>query len=219
MYNTDLPDRAELPSAARLVRSTIVAVLVAAVLLVTTILPAEFGIDPTGIGRALGLAQMGEIKASLAANAKAAEVAPIPSARPAKPVIEESVAAQPVAARPPPTTSTTGTATQRQDTVTVTLKHGQAAEFKLAMRKDASVRYEWSTAGVPVNYDAHGDPVNAPKDFYHGYGKGRNRTDDSGTLTAAFDGKHGWFWRNRSGAEATITLRTSGEYEKIERVL
>ena len=194
MYNTDLPDRAELPGTARLVRSTVVAALVAAALLVTAILPAEFGIDPTGIGRALGLAQMGEIKASLAA-------------------------APPVVARPPSITSTTGAATQRQDTVSVTLKHGQAAEFKLAMRKDASVRYEWSTAGVPVNYDAHGDPVNAPKDFYHGYGKGRNRTEDSGTLKAAFDGKHGWFWRNRSGADATITLRTRGEYEKIERVL
>ena len=219
MYNTNLPDRAELPGTARLVRSTVVAALVAAALLVTAILPAEFGIDPTGIGRALGLAQMGEIKASLAANANAGEMAPATSTGPAKPVVEESVVARPVVAEPPSTVSTTGAPTQRQDTVTVTLKHGQAAEFKLAMRKDASVRYEWSTAGVPVNYDAHGDPVNAPKDFYHGYGKGRNRTEDSGTLKAAFDGKHGWFWRNRSGAEATITLRTRGEYEKIERVL
>lgn len=219
MFNTDLPDRAELPSTARLLRSTVAAALVAVALLVTAILPAEFGIDPTGIGRALGLAQMGEIKASLVANASSGEGAPATSARPAKPVIEEPLAASSVATGPPFTVSTTGAATQRQDTVSVTLKNGQAAEFKLAMRKDASVRYEWSTAGVPVNYDAHGDPVNAPKDFYHGYGKGRNRTDDSGTLKAAFDGKHGWFWRNRSGADATITLRTSGEYEKIERVL
>ena len=111
------------------------------------------------------------------------------------------------------------TAPAWQDTTSVTLKHGEAAEIKLAMRKDANVRFEWSTAGVPVNYDTHGDPVKAPKDFYHGYGKGRNKTGDAGTLQAAFDGKHGWFWRNRSGAEVTITLRTSGEYEKVERVL
>lgn len=219
MYNTDLPTRADLPSSGRLLRSTAIAALIAGVLLVTTILPAEYGIDPTGVGRAIGLARMGEIKASLVAEAKAGDMAPTASAHPAKPVIEGSVAARSIAAGPPSTVPAAGAATQRQDTVTVTLKHGQAAEFKLAMRKDASVLYEWSTAGVPVNYDAHGDPVNAPKDFYHGYGKGRNRTEDSGTLKAAFDGKHGWFWRNRSGAEATITLRTSGEYEKIERVL
>ena len=202
MYNTDLPDRAELPGTARLVRSTVAAALVAATLLVTAILPAEFGIDPTGIGRALGLAQMGEIKASLAAGPRTGDAAssPGPQSTPAPVAVEAA-----------------GTASQ--DTVTVTLKHGEAAEIKLTMRKDASVRYEWSTGGVPVNYDTHGDPVGAPKDFYHGYGKGRNRTGDAGTLQAAFDGKHGWFWRNRSGTEATITLKTSGDYGKVERVL
>lgn len=202
MYNTDIPDRADLPSTARLVRSTVVAALVAAALLVTAILPAEFGIDPTGIGRALGLAQMGEIKASLAAGPKAGDAKPPagPQSSPAPAVAEVSGMAS-------------------QDTVAITLKHGEAAEIKLTMRKDASVRYEWTTSGVPVNYDTHGDPVDAPKDFYHGYGKGRNRTGDAGTLRAAFDGKHGWFWRNRSGAEATITLKTRGDYAKAERVL
>ena len=81
------------------------------------------------------------------------------------------------------------------------------------------VNFEWTAVGGPVNFDAHGDPVNAPKGFYHGYGKGRNETSNKGTLQAAFDGKHGWFWRNRSGTEVTITLKTSGEYEKIERVI
>lgn len=53
----------------------------------------------------------------------------------------------------------------------------------------------------------------------HGYGKGRIETTKTGTLQAAFDGKHGWFWRNRSGAEVTFTLKTNGEYDKIKRVL
>lgn len=101
----------------------------------------------------------------------------------------------------------------------VRLKPGQGAEIKLTMRKDATVRYEWMTQGGPVNYDTHGDPANAPKDFYHGYGKGRNTASDAGTLQAAFDGAHGWFWRNRSGAEVTVTLKTSGDYEQIKRVL
>jgi hypothetical protein len=52
----------------------------------------------------------------------------------------------------------------------------------------------------------------APKDFYHGYGKGRNETTQSGELQAAFDGTHGWFWRNRTNGEVTITLETSGDY-------
>jgi hypothetical protein len=38
-------------------------------------------------------------------------------------------------------------------------------------------------------------------------------------LSAAFDGAHGWFCRNRLSAEVTITLNTSGDYMKIKRVL
>lgn len=219
MYNTDLPTRAELPSTGQLLRSTAIAVLVAGGLLVTAILPAEYGIDPTGIGRAIGLAQMGEIKSSLIAEANAREKTPTASVRPeSAPAGPSSIAAAPGAVSPS-TAAPMDTAPAWQDTTSITLKHGEAAEIKLAMRKDASVRFEWSTAGVPVNYDTHGDPVKAPKDFYHGYGKGRNKTGDAGTLKAAFDGKHGWFWRNRSGSDATITLKTSGAYEKIERVL
>ena len=50
MYNANKPNLDELPSSPQLIRSTIVAALVAVVLLVTIILPAEYGIDPTRIG-------------------------------------------------------------------------------------------------------------------------------------------------------------------------
>ncbi len=78
------------------------------------------------------------------------------------------------------------------------------------MIKGAKVNYSWSANGGKVNYDTHGDPFNAPEGFYHGYGKGRSQPGDSGILTAAFDGVHGWFWRNRTDKEITITLKTEG---------
>lgn len=59
------------PTPRTLVRSTAIAVAVAAAILVTTVLPAEYGIDPTGVGRVLGLTQMGEIKTRLAKEAAA----------------------------------------------------------------------------------------------------------------------------------------------------
>ena len=71
MYNSDIPSRAELPSARRLLRSTLLALIAAIVILITIVLPAEYGIDPTGIGRVLGLAEMGEIKVQLAEEAAA----------------------------------------------------------------------------------------------------------------------------------------------------
>ena len=59
----------ELPSTAQLVRSTALAAASAVVLLLTVVLPAEYGVDPTGIGRLLGLTEMGEIKTRLAREA------------------------------------------------------------------------------------------------------------------------------------------------------
>ncbi|NMG15118.1 transmembrane anchor protein [Aromatoleum bremense] len=236
MYNTDLPTRAELPGTGKLLRSTAIAALIATGLLITTILPAEYGIDPTGAGRALGLTQMGEIKISLASEANAGEAAPAGGVAPtvsSPPRAAIAVATAPAphghehehsAAAAPVVTSRSEPAAAevvpaRQHTVTISLKPGKAAEVKLTMQKDASVRYEWSTVGGAVNYDTHGDPVKAPKGFYHGYSKGKNETANAGTLQAAFDGKHGWFWRNRSAAEVTVTLKTSGDYAQIERVL
>lgn len=235
MYNTDFPSRAELPSTGQLLRSTLLAALIAAGLLVTTVLPAEYGIDPTGIGRALGLTPMGEIKISLAAEAHAEEraadavapsqpaaqvpapvaaVVPAVAPAPAEATAPVVAAAAPVAVPPTPAAEA-----QRKDTMSVTLKPGQGAEIKLTMNKSSLVRYEWTSTGAGVNFDTHGDPHDAPKGFYHGYGKGRSQTGDKGELTAAFDGKHGWFWRNRSGSDVTVTLRTQGDYDKIERVL
>ena len=59
------------PSARSLWRSTAAALALALTVLFTIVLPAEYGVDPTGIGRVLGLTQMGEIKVRLAREAAA----------------------------------------------------------------------------------------------------------------------------------------------------
>ncbi len=70
MSNPDTPVTQN-ASLRKLVRSTLIALVVAVALLVTVVLPAEYGIDPTGVGRVLGLTRMGEIKTRLAKEAAA----------------------------------------------------------------------------------------------------------------------------------------------------
>ena len=214
MYNTELPNRAELPTSWQLIRSTVIAVVTAGVLLTAAVLPAEYGIDPTGIGNALGLKKMGEIKTTLAREA-AGEAQRSPPPADAAPSAANTTSKTQAAASPSPTPEPTG----KTDEVTVSLKPGQAAEVKLDMRKGAKVTYEWTVSGGAVNVDAHGDPVNPPAGFYHGYGKGRQMSRDAGVMQAAFDGKHGWYWRNRSSSAVTLTLSTQGQYTAIKRVL
>ena len=214
MYNTQIPQDVELPSTKKLVKSTIIAAVSAAVVLVTVVMPAEYNIDPTGVGKVLGLTTMGEIKQSLAqesengmgeavSNTISSEAASETNIQSSMPIGEAEKMLMP--------------AIQKQQ-MTVELKPGQATEIKLAMPESASVNFKWTTSGGGLNYDTHGDPVSAPKGFYHGYGKGRNETQQTGTLTAAFDGKHGWFWRNRTESPVSVTLEVEGQFSDMKKV-
>lgn len=207
MYNTDLPTRAELPSSQQLLRSTLIAIVIAAVLLVTVVLPAEYGIDPIGIGRVVGLTQMGEIKRTLAAEAESDRVADASG--------RASVQTGNASPQPPAQVGMETQPAAKTDEMSVTLKPGEGNEVKLEMSKGEKASYEWSTAGGAVNHDLHGEGAN---NAFLGYKKGTQVERDAGELIAAFDGTHGWFWRNRTAGDVTVTVRTTGEYRSIKRM-
>ncbi len=227
MFNANKPDVSELPSSSQLLKSTGIAAVVAGALLVTVVLPAEYGVDPTGAGSLLGLTEMGRIKMQLANEAAidAAADATLPAPEiPAS--VQETLppATQPTApATAPPVTATPSTqaaapaapsTTVARDESVVTLGPDEGFEIKLVMEKGAKATYEWFTDGPGVNYDTHADGEGIK---YHGYGKGTNTPRQSGELVAAFKGQHGWFWRNRTDEDVTITLRTSGEYTDLKQ--
>ena len=209
MHNANKPDLSELPSAAKLLRSTMIAAATAAVILVAVVLPAEYGVDPTRIGSVLGLTEMGRIKMQLAGEA---EAEPVLAATVDAP--QATAAAEPDAPEIAPEVAPEVTNAWR-DEISFTLAADAAAEFKLIMKEGALAQFEWYTDGAKANYDTHAD---RPGVDYHNYDKG-SLARQEGSLVAAFDGSHGWFWRNRSGAPLTITLKTRGDYSKIKRVL
>ncbi|MDP2212946.1 transmembrane anchor protein [Phenylobacterium sp.] len=206
MYNANKPTAAELPSTGQLLKSTGIAAVIATALLVTVVLPAEYGVDPTRIGSVLGLTEMGRIKIQLAAEAQAEEASLATAAfTPAAAPAASTTAIAPAAETPG----------ERSDETVLTLEPDQAAEIKLVMAEGARVRFTWTSSGGAINYDTHADRPGTP---YHGYGKGTEQRVE-GELAAAFDGSHGWFWRNRTGEPVTITLRTEGAYSEVKRVV
>ncbi len=215
MFNSQMPRLEDLPTSKQLIRSTIIAAATAGAILVAVILPSEYGVDPIGAGKFLGLTEMGQIKMQLAEEAAADAAADAAAkAENDRAIIEraagggaQSTPAQPVVP---------GAVAGRNDVTSLTLAPNEGAEVKLTAARGARIAFNWSVEGGHVNYDTHAD---APGISYHGYGKGRESTGEQGELVAAFDGKHGWFWRNRSGAPVTITLRTQGEYSEVKRVV
>lgn len=221
MYNSDTPLRAELPSSKQLLRSTILAAIAALVLLIAVVLPAEYGIDPTGAGRALRLTEMGDIKQQLEAEAAADAAAPAAQSPAAGMLgMATASAAEPpagaaVAAAPKASAQAAAPKIAWRDEMPVTLTPGEGTEIKLKMAEGAKAQYAWVVEGGAVNFDTHGD---APGKSIS-YEKGRGVSSDAGVLEAAFTGNHGWYWRNRGQSNVTVILRTRGDYTEIKKML
>jgi len=205
MHNIVQPAPNGLPSARQLLRSTLLALIAASAILLTIVLPAEYAIDPTGAGRALGLTQMGEIKMQLAAEAAAdaARDAEYATERTTKRTAARSVAAS---------SSQPAADTGWRDETRVVIAAGRGTEVKLVMRAGEVAHYRWEAAGGLVNFDlhAHGDDGETIS-----FEKGRAVASHTGVIDAAFDGEHGWFWRNLGEADVTLILHTRGQYADI----
>ncbi|MEH6409052.1 MAG: transmembrane anchor protein [Hyphomonas sp.] len=212
MFNSNLPNKHELPTTVQLLRSTGVALVIATMALFGAVLPAEYGVDPTGLGRLLGLTQMGEIKQQLAEEATVEETVSVPD-----PI--ELAAAAPVAEvkRSEPSADVVNAVPVWADEISLTFAPDEAAEVKLVMIEGAAAEYDWSVDAGDLNYELHADFPDG--DGFHSYKKARGVTGDIGEFTAAFDGAHGWYWRNRSGVDVTVTLRIRGNYSEVKRLM
>lgn len=202
MYNAKQPTEKDLPSSAQLLKSTIIAIIMIVILFVMVILPAEYGTDPTGVGKLLGLKEMGDIKMSLleeSQNESLQESEPFS-------IDTDSVEAEKISD------------TINEDVVEITIEPGKAIEIKLEMKIGDVVQYEWRTIKGGLNYNLHGDGYKGSKKSIN-YKKGRMVSSDSGELKAEFDGYHGWFWRNREKFSVTVILQTSGDYIRIKQML
>jgi hypothetical protein len=201
MYNTPQPRPEDLPSKAQLFRASVLAAIGAVVILVTVYLPAEHAIDPTGVGRVLGLTEMGEIKRELAEEA--AEDAALHGDQSSS-LIDDVFGLFVGAAHAQDAWT---------DTVTFTLAPGATAEIKLVMAAGDVAPYAWIAEGGRINFDlhAHGDGQSID------YARGRGETAGEGSIEAPFAGEHGWFWRNRDDAAVTVTLQLRGAYSELVR--
>ncbi len=201
MFNTERPSLEELPSSAQLIRSTVIAGASAVAILVTVVLPAEYGIDPTGVGRVLGLQEMGEIKSQLADEAEADRKL---ESQDQSSLLNDVLGLFVGSAH-------AQEAEVWQDETSFILTPGESAEWKLVMEEGATAEYRMVVTGGRVNFDLHG----------HGggqsitYEKGRGSTGAEGTIEAAFAGEHGWFWRNRDSGDVSVMVQVRGDYSEI----
>lgn len=183
----------DLPSTPTLLKATGIAIAVAGLILITTILPAEYGIDPTGLGKHLGLSAMKPVSAP-------AE----PQTAASSPVLKSARSAVWKSATP-----------YRSDEMSLTLQPGEGSEIKARMKSGEHLVFSWVAEGGAVNFDMHGEAVNATGDEFTSYWMGQGKTSGHGAFEAPMDGTHGWYWSNPGQRAVTVRVMVSGYFGEL----
>jgi hypothetical protein len=197
---------------ARVLRATALMALVAAVLTVVVILPAEFGRDLTGFGRLTGLTRLAAVRAAAAGSIAAA----VPATATAELAVAATGAPTGVLAHPVPVVEWSHAHGGRYASgkFQVQLEPYAEIEYKATLVRGEPLLYRWSVReGSAVHYEFHGEPTEGQwvKDFYESYQLGEG-TGGQGSMVAPFTGHHGWYWVNLSGRPITIDVELLGYY-------
>jgi hypothetical protein len=195
-------------SGKNLVGATIFALLLAGVILVVAVLPAEYGIDPIGIGGLLGLTQM----SAEGGNAAPTDLKALAEAKPT-PIGNKQLSTPPVLTD----WNRDQTGRYKVDIRKFELPAGGQIEFKYQIRKGSNLVYSWESTGK-VKYEFHGEPNAGPNGTYQSYAKDDKEGVErgNGSFTAPFSGIHGWYWENAGSTPVTVTLRSAGFYSQAE---
>jgi hypothetical protein len=220
----NIEPKVEPPSLRKLVTATLIALVVACAILVAFVLPAEYGIDPLGSGRALGLTAL----ADTAETPQASE--PPRTSEPARKSEQASAEPRRTSINPMLVPAATGAPTVKDafisepgrwqlDSREFTLSPGEGMEIKYNMKKGAGLVYSW-TADAPLMFEMHGEPDVKPAgkegtDYYESYELNDKvgKTESHGTFLAPSTGIHGWFWENKTGKPVMLKLVSAGYFD------
>lgn len=199
----------------KIIKATIVALIIGIILLVTAVLPAEYGIDPTGTGKMLGFSKLYQpVEKTDITNS--VQVVEQPSHRILK---LENGGSAPEVERPSEANNPAPDKQfeEREDSIQISIPAGGDIEYKINMLKYGRVKYEWVTDNGTVFFDFHGEVKQAnPSDnvYYESYTVAYSN-NMIGNFLSPFEGKHGWYFKNKSETDINISIRLKGQYALI----
>lgn len=165
------------------------AVGIATIVLLIAVLPAEYAIDPTGLGEKLGFSK-------LAATREAKTHA-----------LTHWLSEPDMESRNRPL---------QGERLQFELGPFESLEYKYRLQAGEGLIYRWHSSGaVVVNFHSEPDKpttLESGEETAISFNNGRSNAN-SGTYVAPFSGIHGWFWQNRGAEPVTLELHSAGFYE------
>jgi hypothetical protein len=99
---------------------------------------------------------------------------------------------------------------------TIVIPAAGSLEFKVDVVEGETFEFEWLTPGTLLYFDFHGESHDAAPDEFTSFETGTD-SRSSGSLTAPFTGRAGWYWRNDGDSPAIITLSLRGDFRLIAK--
>lgn len=194
----------------QIIKAVIFALLLSVIILVSAVLPAEYGIDPIGTGKLFGFSKL---HVSEKAEGNSLET----TTQKTFPLIKIEKAGSGPEVKRPIEADNPAPAKQyaeREDTVEVIVPAGKGIEYKIYMLKYGKMKYEWTTNNGTVYFDFHGEVKQATevKDVYFESYTMAYSNNMVGTFYAPYEGKHGWFFRNNENKDIIVTIKLKGQY-------
>lgn len=165
--------------------SCLISIVLAAIILLIAVLPAEYNIDPTGLGEKLGLTVLAQTNDTA-------------------PHIDINTC-------PDPEDSTKSL---WKDSIKITIPPHKGLEYKFHIAKGEAFEFVWKTNGTKLYFDFHGEPQGDTTGYFKSFKESTNN-QSSGTLSVPFTGSHGWYWENKSTQPVIINLKTRGNYKVL----
>jgi hypothetical protein len=205
-------------STKKIVIATVAAALIGGILVVTAVLPAEYGIDPTGIGKMIGFNKLYQPVEQASATGL-----PVTVALPSVEILKlEGGGSEPEVIKPEEANlpAPEKQYEEREDSVQITLRAGKGIEYKVKMLKHGRLKYGWHTDNGIVYADFHGDVKqdNPPEDIYYESYAIAYSNNMIGNLLTPYEGRHGWYFKNITGNDITISVKMKGQYELEDKL-
>ena len=204
------------PSAVALLKATLWTFVGAVVVTVLFILPAEYGVDPTGLGEKIGLTRLAGVDAPDvdAAPRRIEGQYPVVSPDAEFDYFEPETLGEPFS-RPQDRPF-------RSERMEIALEEFEQVEVKAVMQQGDALVYSWRMLEGEIIYsDFHADPSEVdrfPELYFIRYHESEESAE-SGSLVAPFAGNHGWYWLNIEENPVTIELQVHGYFDSIEEVM
>jgi hypothetical protein len=204
-------------SASQIKKATLIALISALVIAVVAVLPAQYGKDFTGLGKVLGFSRLYQKHDEVAE--KLAEKTT--TTTPVKILTLANVGSKPDAVKPPEADlpAPKKQYDSRNDSTKIIIPARKGLEYKIKVLKHGQVKYAWHTNEGVLFVDFHGDVKTDMKDvdYYESFAVA-NSSNMAGSFIAPYEGKHGWYFKNKTEKDIEVSISMKGEYGLLKMI-